>query len=153
MSLGFFVLLLVFLAALAYAAYRLSRRQRQHKASVKARVQAPEKGPENSVEHTDFKVSYVKPEFTWSGNSIGDLPVKTLTYNQYECLEDARYGFKIVGLKPSERHLPQSHKTRAHGLKTVASLAKHGFLSMAQEGRYVITDHGLNALETCSVRY
>ena len=81
------------------------------------------------------------------------MPVKTLTYNQYECLEDARYGFKIVGLKPSERHLPQSHKTRAHGLKTVASLAKHGFLSMAQEGRYVITDHGLNALETCSVRY
>ena len=74
MSSGFIVLLLVFLAALAYGAYRLSRRQRQH-------------------------------------------------------------------------------KTRAHGLKTVASLAKHGFLSMAQEGRYVITDHGLNALETCSVRY
>ena len=151
MSLEFVVLLLVFLAALTYAAYRIHRRQR--KASVKANVKALDKAPDSRSQDPDFKVSYAQPEYEWSGNSIGNLPVKTLTYNQYECLEDARYGFEIVGLKPSERHLPQPHKTRAHGLKTVASLAKHGFLSMAQEGRYVITDHGLNALETCSVRY
>lgn len=147
MSIGFVILLLIVLAALAFAGYRL--RKRQHKATIKT----PEKASGNRVEHADFKVSYAQAEFTWSGTSIGDLPVKTLTYNQYECLEDARYGFKIVGLKPSERHLPQPHKTRAHGLKTVASLTKHGFLSMTPEGRYVITDFGLNALETCSVRY
>jgi hypothetical protein len=81
------------------------------------------------------------------------LPIKILTYKQYECLEDARYGFKIVGLPPTERKLPQPHKTRAHGLGTVASLAKHGFLSEDGNGGYVITDHGLNALEVCSVRY
>ena len=45
------------------------------------------------------------------------------------------------------------HKTRAHGLKTVASLHKHGFLDDDGSGGYVITDHGLNALEVCSVRY
>jgi len=140
----FVVLLLVILAALAFAAYSLRKRQRKAKAEALKKTTA---------EHTDFKVSFVQPEYTWSGNSIGDLPVKTLTYNQYECLEDARYGFKIIGVKPSERHLPQPHKTRAHGLKTVASLSKHGFLSTAHEGSYTITDHGLNALETCSVRY
>ncbi len=147
MSSEFVVLLLVLLAALAFAAYSLRKRQRKGKA------EALKKTTGKKVEHTDFKVSFVQPEYTWSGNSIGDLPVKTLTYNQYECLEDARYGFEIVGVKPTERHLPQPHKTRAHGLKTVASLTKHGFLGMAHEGRYVITDLGLNALESCSVRY
>jgi hypothetical protein len=148
-SIGFVVLLLVLFAALAFAAYRIGQRQRR----AKVKIKTPEKAPENRIEHADFKVSYIKPEFTWSGNSIGDLPVKTLTYNQNECLEDARYGFEIVGVKPTERHLPQPHKTRAHGLKTVASLSKHGFLSTAHEGSYTITDLGLNALETCSVRY
>jgi hypothetical protein len=143
----FVVLLLVILAALAFAAYSLRKRQR------KGKTEALKKTTGKIAEHADFKVSYAQPEYTWSGNSIGDLPVKTLTYNQYECLEDARYGFEIVGVKPSERHLPQPHKTRAHGLKTVASLSKHGFLSTAHEGSYTITDLGLNALETCSVRY
>lgn len=100
-----------------------------------------------------YRVSYVPPEFQWSGHVSGSLPIKILTYKQYECLEDARYGFRIVGLPPSERHLAQPHKTRAHGLKTVASLARHGFLDDDGKGGYVITDHGLNALEVCTVRY
>ncbi len=98
-------------------------------------------------------MSYAPPEFEWSGTTTGALPLKTLTYKQYECLEDARYGFRIVALPPSERKEPQAHKTRAHGLKTVASLHKHGFLDDDGAGGYVITDHGLNALEVCSVRY
>jgi hypothetical protein len=147
MSSELVVLLLVLLAALAFVAYRIGIRRR------KANVKAPAKALDSQTQHSDFKVSYAQPEFEWSGHSIGDLPVKTLTYKQYECLEDARYGFEIAGLKPSERKLPQPHKIRAHGLKTVASLAKYGFLKLADEGRYVITDHGLNALETCSVRY
>lgn len=104
-------------------------------------------------EDSTYRVSYVPPEFQWSGHVSGSLPIKILTYKQYECLEDARYGFRIVGLPPSERKLPQAHKTRAHGLKTVASLAKHGFLDEHGEGGYIITDLGLNALEVCSVRY
>ena len=98
-------------------------------------------------------VSFAAPVFEWSGTANGVLTLKTLTYKQYECLEDARYGFKIVGRSPSERKLPQPHKTRAHGQKTVASLAKHGFLVEDGEGAYLIADHGLNALEVCSVRY
>ncbi len=104
-------------------------------------------------EESAYQVSYAPPEFEWSGTTTGALPLKTLTYKQYECLEDARYGFRIVGLSPSERKQPQPHKTRAHGLKTVASLHKHGFLDDDGTGGYVITDHGLNALEVCSVRY
>lgn len=100
-----------------------------------------------------YQVSYAPPEFEWSGTTTGALPLKTLTYKQYECLEDARYGFRIVGVPPSERKLPQPHKTRAHGLKTVDSLHKHGFLDDDGQGGYVITDHGLNALEVCTVRY
>ncbi len=100
-----------------------------------------------------YQVSYAPPQFEWSGNSDGSLRVKTLTYKQYECLEDARYGFRIVGLPPTERNMPQPHKTRAHGLKTVTSLSRHGFLELDKNGGYTITDLGLNALEVCSVRY
>ena len=107
----------------------------------------------NAGEESNYRVSYVPPEFEWSGTASGVLPIKILTYKQYECLEDARYGFKIVGLPPTERKLPQPYKTRAHGLRTVASLAKHGFLNEDGNGGYVITDHGLNALEVCSVSY
>ena len=81
------------------------------------------------------------------------MPLRTLTYKQYECLEDARYGFKIVGITPTERKKEQPHKTRAHGVKTVASLLKHGFLTSDGADGQVITDHGLNALEVCDVRY
>lgn len=101
----------------------------------------------------EYQVSYAPPEFEWSGNSNGALPVKILTYKQYECLEDARYGFRVVGVPPTERDLPQPHKTRAHGLKTVASLSKHGFLQADAEGGFTITDLGLNALAVCTVRY
>ena len=102
-------------------------------------------------------VSFAPPEFEWSGHSISTLPLKTLTYKQYECLEDARYGFRIIGRPPSERDRVSPLKTRVHGLKTVASLHKHGFLGLdgvgASEVGYVITDLGLNALEVCNVRY
>jgi hypothetical protein len=107
----------------------------------------------STLDDSTYRVSYAPPEFEWSGTTTGALPVKILTYKQYECLEDARYGFRIVGLPPTERKQPQPHKTRAHGLKTVASLKKHGFLEEDAEGGYLITDRGLNALEVCSVRY
>ena len=81
------------------------------------------------------------------------MPLKTLTYKQYECLEDARYGFKIVGITPIGRKKEQPHKTRAHGVKPVASLLKHGFLTPDGSNGQVIIDHGLNALEVCDVRY
>ena len=114
---------------------------------------APASQPAPAPDDSAYQVNYAPPQFEWSGTSSGSLPVKTLTYKQYECLEDARYGFRIVGLPPTERNQPQPHKTRAHGLKTVASLSKHGFLQADAEGGYTITDLGLNALEVCSVRY
>ena len=104
--------------------------------------------PDNADE-----VSYAPPEFEWSGTTTGALPLKILTYKQYECLEDARYGFRIVGLLPSDLRQTQTHQTRAHGHETVASLYKHGFLYDDGSGRCVITDHEFNALEICSVRY
>ncbi len=79
--------------------------------------------------------------------------MKILTHKQHECLEDARYGFRIVGLPPTERKQPQPYKTRAHDLKTAASLKKHGFLEGDDEGGYLITDRGLDALEVCGVRH
>ena len=129
-------------AVAAVAVYRLAKSKRSAPAPVEA------KPPENN-----FKISYVPSNMQWSGSAAGALPLKTLTFKQYECLEDARYGFRIIGATPSERKLPQEHKTRAHGLKTVFSLAKHGFLTPDDRDGYLINDMGLHALEVCDVRY
>ncbi|MDQ3272364.1 MAG: hypothetical protein M3Q12_09410 [Pseudomonadota bacterium] len=136
---------LVLLALLGLAAFLWLRRKRRNIDLAAA--------TKTAAEETAYQVSYAPPEFEWSGTTTGALPLKTLTYKQYECLEDARYGFRIVAVAPSERKQPQPHKTRAHGLKTVSSLHKHGFLDDDGTGGYIITDHGLNALEVCSVRY
>jgi hypothetical protein len=131
-----------------FAAYRYSQRRRLVKSQV---IQATSSRP--AADKIPYKISYVPSDMEWSGSTSGTLPLKTLTYKQYECLEDARYGFKIVGVTPTERKKEQPHKTRAHGLKTVASLARHGFLIPDGVEGYAITDHGLNALEVCDVRY
>lgn len=136
------LLLLALLGALGFGFYCSIRRKT-------GPVHIPAPMPEDSAN----QISFVPPEFEWSGTSSGNLRLKMLTYKQYECLEDARYGFKIIALPPSARKQAQPHKTRAHGLKTVASLAKHGFLADDGQSGYVITDLGLNALEVCSVRY
>jgi hypothetical protein len=140
------VLVVFFLVLLSLLGFGLLRRGRR-KAAGSHHPQA------ETQDDSSYRVSYAPPEFEWSGTTSGAIPVKILTYKQYECLEDARYGFRIVGLAPSERKLPQPYKTRAHGLKTVASLLKHGFLKDDGSGGLLITDHGLNALEVCSVRY
>ena len=136
------LLALAILGLLVYAGYRINKHWRATVSGAKA-PQAP----------NDFKISYVPSDMEWSGSTSGTLPLKTLTYKQYECLEDAKYGFKIVGVLPTAMQQPQPHKTRAHGMKTVTSLAKHGFLSDAGDGSYVINDYGLNALAVCTVRY
>lgn len=141
-SVVFVALVLVFLGILGFVWVRMGRRKTEV-------PQPPPAPPQDSA----YQVSYAPPEFEWSGTTTGALPLKVLTYKQYECLEDARYGFRIVGVQPTERKRPQPHKTRAHGLKTVASLHKHGFLDDDGSGGYIITDHGLNALEVCNVRY
>lgn len=141
-SVVFVLVFLAFLGLLGFAWVRMNR----SKARVSQILPAP-------PQETAFEVSYAPPEFEWSGTTTSALPLKILTYKQYECLEDARYGFRIVGVPPADRKLPQPHKTRAHGLKTVASLHKHGFLDDDGSGGYLITDHGLNALEVCNVRY
>ena len=133
---------LMSLGLIGFGVYRISQRKRQ-----------PAPKPQSKADETDYKISYIPSDMEWSGSTRGELPIKTLTYKQYECLEDARYGFKIVGVTPNARKDEQPHKTRAHGQKTVASLLKHGFLAPADEGASVITDHGLNALEVCDVRY
>jgi len=135
----------VFLALLGVLGFAGMRKFRSKAKVSQTSTASP---PDNA-----FEVSYAPPEFEWSGTTTGALPIKILTYKQYECLEDARYGFRIVGLPPSDRNQPQPHKTRAHGLKTVASLHKHGFLDEDGSGGYLISDHGLNALEVCKVRY
>ncbi|MES2685364.1 MAG: hypothetical protein V4706_01000 [Pseudomonadota bacterium] len=139
------VFVLVFLALLGLLGFAWVRVFRSKTKLSETLTASP---PDNA-----YEVSYAPPEFEWSGTTTGALPLKVLTYKQYECLEDARYGFRIVGVPPSDRKLPQPHKTRAHGLKTVASLHKHGFLDDDGSGGYLITDHGLNALEVCNVRY
>ena len=141
------LLVLVLMGLMVWGAFRRARRR-----TAKADVH-PAPADSEATEDSTYRISYVPPEFEWSGHTQGALPIKILTYKQYECLEDARYGFRIVGLPPTERKLPQPHKTRAHGLKTVSSLVKHGFLHEDGEGAYHITDRGLNALEVCSVRY
>lgn len=139
----------IVLGLLGWGIYRAMKR-REIGSPAAGRQAEPQS---STLDDSTYRVSYAPPEFEWSGTTTGALPVKILTYKQYECLEDARYGFRIVALPPSERKQPQPHKTRAHGLKTVASLKKHGFLADDGEGGHVITDRGLNALEVCSVRY
>ena len=133
---------LVMLALLGFVGHRFFKRKPQV-------TQAASTPPDDSA----YKISYAPSDMEWSGSSNGTLPLKTLTYKQYECLEDARYGFKILAVLPTAKHLPQPHKTRAHGMKTVTSLVKHGFLSQADDGSCTINDSGLNALAVCSVRY
>ncbi|MBC7610712.1 MAG: hypothetical protein H7228_14270 [Polaromonas sp.] len=142
MELVIFLVLLALLGLLGFWFYRNSRRK-----TLAVRMTAPE--PDDSA----YQVSFAPPEFEWSGDSSSTLRIKTLTYKQYECLEDARYGFKIIAVTPPERKKVQPRGTRAHGLKTVTSLAKHGFLADDGQAGYLITDLGLNALEVCSVRY
>jgi hypothetical protein len=146
----FAIVVLSLLGVLGLAAFYVYKRK---PAVIPAPAVPPAPAPVAAMPATKPQVSYIQPEFQWSGTSTGALPIKILTYKQYECLEDARYGFRIVALAPADRKLPQPHKTRAHGLKTVASLLNHGFLDQDGEGGYVISDHGLNALEVCSVRY
>lgn len=101
----------------------------------------------------ELAIDYAPSSKQWSGSSAGELPLKVLTYRQYECLEDAHYGFTIVGVTKLEQQNALPLKTRAHGKKTVDSLVKHGFLEGAAEQGFSITDRGLNALAVCSVRY
>ena len=145
--------LLALLGLLGWWVHRVSKIQPHKPGTSPAGEGRPADSNNSTLDDSTYRVSYAPPEFEWSGTVTGALPVKILTYKQYECLEDARYGFRIVGLPPTERKQPQPYKTRAHGLKTVASLEKHGFLAQDPEGGFVITDLGLNALEVCSVRY
>ena len=140
------LLALAVLGLLGYAGYRYKKH------SLK-RTRHATSHPQPEAVETPYKISYVPSDMAWSGSTSGVMPLKTLTYKQYECLEDARYGFKIVGVTPTERKKEQPHKTRAHGMKTVASLVRHGFLKPDGADGHVITDHGLNALEVCDVRY
>jgi hypothetical protein len=142
------VVLVLVLALAILAAYGFFRHKKKSPRLVEA---VPDLQP--AADKNPYSISYVPSDMEWSGSTSGTLPLKTLTYKQYECLEDARYGFKIIGVTPTERKKEQPHKTRAHGLKTVASLARHGFLIADGAEGYAITDHGLNALEVCDVRY
>ena len=119
------VLALLGMAVYGYRQYNIKRKRNENAAS--ALLPTADKSP--------YKISYVPSDMEWSGSISGAMPLKTLTYKQYECLEDARYGFKVVGLT------------------TVASLVRHGFLIADGADGYAITDHGLNALEVCDVRY
>ena len=150
LALVFFVVAVALLGV--GALFWVLRSKATRAAAVAHRSAQVRPGSESEPKSGD-SVTYAPPEFEWSGNSNGTLPLKVLTYKQYECLEDARYGFKILARKPTEIDAPLPEKTRGHGLKTVASLSKHGFLSILPEGAYVITDHGLNALATCNIRY
>ena len=138
----------------AYAAYVQSGRALAAKEQKKvAAVPAALGAISPAAAAGEFKISFAPSSQQWSGTSIKDLPIKVLTFRQYECLEDARYGFTVVGVNSLELQSPQPHKTRAHGKKTVASLAKHGFLAGDSERGFAITDDGLHALAVCGVRY
>lgn len=141
-----------FVARVAYVAYAAYRESRFGQAPTPAATAAPPADipPAATV---DLAIEFAPSSKQWSGSSGGELPLKMLTFRQYECLEDARYGFNIVGVTRLELQNEQPLKTRAHGKKTVASLAKHGFLVGNDEQGFSITDHGLNALAVCSVRY
>lgn len=89
----------------------------------------------------------------WSGTVTGPLPIKVLTRPQIDCLDSASYGARIVGVPPSEMYFQQPENTSSHATKTVQSLVKHGFLADDGKGGYIITDLGLRAHETCSVRW
>lgn len=136
-----------------YARHADFRFNRAAKVAEAAKGDAPLAASDSAVDQGALPVDYAPSSRQWSGSSVGELPLKMLTYRQYECLEDARYGFTVVGVSRLERDNAQPLKTRAHGKKTVASLAKHGFLVGSNDSGFAITDLGLNALAVCSVRY
>lgn len=136
-----------------YSVYADFRFNRAAKAAKAAKGHAPAAASKSAVDQGELTIDYAPSNRQWSGSSVSELPLKMLTYRQYECLEDARYGFTIVGISRLERDNAQPLKTRAHGKKTVASLTKHGFLAGNDDSGFAITDHGLNALAVCTVRY
>ncbi|NQW93576.1 MAG: hypothetical protein HQ446_06020 [Polaromonas sp.] len=70
---------------------------------------------ESAVEKISYKITYAPSDMEWSGSTSDTMAFKTLTYKQYECLENARYGFKIASVTPTKSKKVQPHKTRAHG--------------------------------------
>ena len=97
---GVFVVVLLIIVLSAGGALVYFHIWKKSKASKQAQL-------EKVADENTYKVSYAPPQFEWSGHSAGALPVKTLSYKQYDCLEDARYGFRIVGVHPSARDQPQ----------------------------------------------
>ena len=72
------VIALVLLALAGCVACLLNRR----KAAAMA-ASSPD-SDNNAEEDSSYRVSYVPPEFEWSGTVTGALPIKVLTYKQYE---------------------------------------------------------------------
>lgn len=127
-------------------------------------VQRPARQPEDVVSGASTPSSqpsqssiYDNPTLRWSGHTGRPLPLKTLTYRQFDCLDDARHGFMILADLPSGTSGKQGNRIRFHAPRTVESLHKHGFLAeitdAADDAAFRITDHGLHAVEACTVRY
>jgi hypothetical protein len=133
------------LAGATWLSYGLVKRARPAPAMPAPVVPVQDSSPGNSI--------YDNPTLRWSGQSTRALALKTLTYRQFDCLDDARQGFAIFADLPSGTSGKQEGRIRHHGPRTVESLEKHGFLEEREEGRYAITDHGLHAVEACTVRY
>jgi hypothetical protein len=98
---------------------------------------------------------YDNPSLRWSGHVGKPLPLKTLTFRQFDCLDDARQGFMILADLPSGTSGKTGDRLRYHAPRTVESLHKHGFLAeiSSNQDAFRITDHGLHAVEACTVRY
>lgn len=153
----------VFLAVVGSAALLALLAIRHAKRSLP--VQRPARRPEDVITGTSSPPSsqsgqssiYDNPTLRWSGHTGRPLPLKTLTYRQFDCLDDARQGFMILADLPSGTSGKQGNRVRFHAPRTVESLQKHGFLAEISDAvdaaAFRITDHGLHAVEACTVRY
>jgi hypothetical protein len=101
----------------------------------------------------DAKTQQRPKELKWSGEVSGPLPIKMLTRPQWECLSDGSEGRQIVAVTPFERFDARDDGRCGHPMKTITALEKHGMLFAGKAGVYQITDIGLRAYETLSVRY
>ena len=88
----------------------------------------------------------------WSGVDKGPMPLKALTVAQDMCLSDAAgVGARLTRSSAMPGYVLAGSDTAAHPSRTIKTLERHGLLA-ASGNEFVITDRGLQALETLRMR-
>lgn len=87
----------------------------------------------------------------WNGEDCGPLPIRSLTHHQRRVLS---YAAALHAIQIEGQCVIEPNRNVFVGLnRTIQGLTKHGMLRLDEHGVYRITQKGLQALETLSMRF